>query len=336
VPDDVRSLTATLARDPASLVYADLAEALRRRGQRDEALRVALHGLARHPRHADGHDVLARVYADLGDLPRAELAWTKVLELAPEHAGALRGVAFVRFREGDAGRATEALERALALDPGDEAARRALETVRRGGAPAAPEPAPATPASAAELTAFAEAETAELPTPPPLLPPPPPPQAAAAPAPAPSPDAAAPPSPAEPARAAAAAEAAPAPRGPRVRPPVFEGFDRATADILLLDERGLALAGGLAAADGADVSEMAAAGLAGVSSEAMRTATYLDLGSWQSIVAEAETASLVVAPVGAGALLLVRRDRSMPVGLALRFAERARTTAAAWLKGQGA
>jgi hypothetical protein len=53
-------------------------------------------------------------------------------------------------------------------------------------------------------------------------------------------------------------------------------------------------------------------------------------------VAEAEHSNLVVAPVGEGALLLVRRDRSMAVGLALRFAERARGIALAWLKGQGA
>ena len=129
--DDVRSLTAALARDPSSLAYAELAESLRRRGQRDEALRVALHGLARHPQHSDGHDVLARIYSDLGDLDRAQLAWGKVLELAPEHPGALKGVAFVRFRQGDVRAATEALERALAVDPADEAAQRALDTMRR-------------------------------------------------------------------------------------------------------------------------------------------------------------------------------------------------------------
>ena len=84
------------------------------------------------------------------------------------------------------------------------------------------------------------------------------------------------------------------------------------------------------------VSEVAAAGLAGVSGEATRTSQHLALGAWRTIVAEAESANLVVAPVGPGALLLVRRDRSMPVGLALRFAERALGTASAWLEGQGA
>ena len=78
--DDVRSLTAALARDPSSLAYAELAESLRRRGQRDEALRVALHGLARHPRHADGHDVLARIYAKSGDLDHALAYLRKAME----------------------------------------------------------------------------------------------------------------------------------------------------------------------------------------------------------------------------------------------------------------
>ena len=280
--DDIRTLTGVLARDPASLVYAPLAEVLRRRGQRDEALRVALHGLARHPQHADGHDVLARIYSDLGDLERAGLAWGKVLEIAPEHAGALKGIAFVHFRRGDGAAATAALERLLALDPSDEAARRALDTVRRVA------PAPADAAGAGS-----------------------------------------------PAGAPSVPEAAPSSKA-RARPAVFSGFDRATADILLLDERGLVLAGGLVSAEGADVSEVAAAGLAGVSGEATRTGAYLGLGAWKTIVAEAETANLVVAPASEGALLLVRRDRSMPVGLALRFAERARGTASAWLTGQGA
>ena len=273
MPDDIRSLTAALARDPESLAYADLAEALRRRGQRQEALQVVLQGLMRHPMHADGHDCLARIYADLGDLERARLAWSKALEIAPDHMGSLRGVAFLLFRQGDLAAAEAALQKVLAISPADEGARRALAVVRagRGAAPAPAAPQPPAPASAAAQ-----------------------------------------------------------------RPAVFQGFDGATADILLLDQRGLVLAGGLTDAEGKDASELAAAALAGVSGEAARTAEYLGLQSWSAIVAEAETANLVVAPVGEGALLLVRRDRSIAVGLALRFAERARGMALTWLQGQGA
>ncbi len=278
MPDDIRSLTAALARDPKSLVYADLAEALRRRGQRQEALQVALQGLTRHPMHADGHDCLARIYADLGDLERARLAWSKALEIAPDHLGSLRGVAFLLFRQGDLAAAESALRKLLASAPGDEAARNALAAVvreREGGK-----------------------------------------------------------------GAGGTARRAPRSTEPRVpaaeRVEVFHGFDGAAEDILLLDQRGLVLAGGLVDREGRDASELAAAALAGVSGEAARTAEYLGLASWKTIMAEADEANLVVAPVGEGALLLVRRDRSIAVGLALRFAERARGIAHAWLQGQGA
>jgi tetratricopeptide (TPR) repeat protein len=278
VADDIRSLSAALARDPRSLVYSELAEALRRRGQREEALQLTLRGLTRHPMHADGHDCLARIYADLGDLERARLAWSKALEIAPDHVGSLRGVAFLLFRQGDLPAAESALQKVLARTPGDEGARRALAMVRGGRGAAA----------AAETTAPAALESLR--------------------------------------DAPAAAQ----------RPAVFHGFDGATADILLLDQRGLVLAGGLTDPEGKDASELAAAALAGVSGEAARTAAYLGLQTWNAIVAEAESANLVVAPVGDGALLLVRRDRSVAVGLALRFAERARGIALEWLEGQGA
>jgi len=106
--------------------------------------------------------------------------------------------------------------------------------------------------------------------------------------------AAAPPAPPVPAPAPAAVAAAEA------RPAVFAGFEGANADILLLDGRGLVLAGGLRAGDGGDVSELAAAALAGVSGEAERTGAYVGLGAWSAIVAEAEHANVVLAPLEGG------------------------------------
>jgi len=277
--DEIRRLSETVAREPSSLAYAELAEQLRRRGQPEEALQVALQGLTRNPMHADGHDALARIYADLGDLERARLAWSKALEIAPDHAGALKGIAFLLFRQGDARGAAAALDEVLTANPSDEPARRALETMQ-----------------AAEQRVSAAAR-------PPAVPDQPEPQ-----------------------------RAEPSGR----RPAIFQGFDGATEDILLLDQRGLIVAGGVTGAGGADVSELAAAALAGVSGEAARAGEYIGLGRWRTIMAEAEAANLVVAPVGERALVLVRRDRSTPIGLALRFAERARDVALAWLEGQGA
>jgi tetratricopeptide (TPR) repeat protein len=273
VADDIRALSDALARDPTSLLYADLAELLRRRGDVDQALRVVEKGIARHPEHVDGLDCLGRLRADRGELDRARDAWARALAVAPDHVGALKGMGFTLYRMGDVRGAAGFLARVVDVAPADEGARRAFALVS-GAAAAAPVP---------------EDPTAD-----------PPGDAAAA------------------------------------RPPVFRGLEGAAADILLCDDRGRVIAGKLTGADAADVSELAAAALAGVSGEAERTAQYLGLGAWQTIVAETEHAVLVLAPVTAGALLLVRRDRSVPIGLAVRVAERALGAASAWLERHGA
>jgi len=335
VADDIRALSAELARDPSSLRYVELAEALRRKGHAQEALQVAIHGLGRHPDHADGYDALARIHTDRGELDQARGAWERALAIAPEHAGALKGIGFLFYRQGEVRKAREALEHALAADPSDDQARRALAMVK--GEPPPP-PLPITERSTLEL---ARPTTGRLrPEDVPQL------RATAGNIPALRPSAAGAARPAEPAPAPAprastptaapvVAPPVPAPGGAAERPPVFAGLEGATADILLLQQNGLVLAGGLRAPDGVDVSELAAAALAGVSGEAERTAGYLKLGAWTTIVAEADTANVVLAPVAGGAMLMVRRERSTPVGLAIRIAERAKETARRWLEGQG-
>ena len=53
--DDIRRWSDELARDPSSLVFLQLGEALRRQGQLEVALKIALRGLERHPRNVDAH-----------------------------------------------------------------------------------------------------------------------------------------------------------------------------------------------------------------------------------------------------------------------------------------
>src|SRR6476661_8464296 len=135
--DDVSRLSDELARDPTSLVFVPLGEALRRRGQWDLALRVAVRGLERHPHLADGHDLLARIAVDRGELQRAFDEWDMVLRLAAGHAGALRGMGFVCFQQGKLEDAERYLAEAAAAAPGDEGIGQALANVRaarsRGG-----------------------------------------------------------------------------------------------------------------------------------------------------------------------------------------------------------
>jgi tetratricopeptide (TPR) repeat protein len=149
--DDIRALTQRLAAEPGSLVFLDLAEALRRRGQLDAAAAVVRGGLARYPQLAAAHDLLARIHTDRGEGDAAFDAWTEALRHDPRHVAALRGLAFLSFRAGDFARAERHLVAAVELNPEDAGGRAALARVREHlaisrsgdpaiGSPEAPDP----------------------------------------------------------------------------------------------------------------------------------------------------------------------------------------------------
>lgn len=119
-----------LARDPASLVFLELAEALRARGQLDAAAKVVQSGLARHPGSVAAIDLNARILADGGDMDGAQRAWKAALEIDPRHLGAHKGLGFLCFRRGDVEGALDHLEMALSADPTDAAVIQALKNVR--------------------------------------------------------------------------------------------------------------------------------------------------------------------------------------------------------------
>jgi len=127
--DDIQALTAQLARDPSSLVFLPLAEALRRRGQLEAALAVASSGVARYPEMAGAYDLLGRIHSDRGEGDLAFDAWTTVLRLDPDHLGAHKGLGFLCFRAGDLARSLRYLRRAVELRPQDASLRAALGRV---------------------------------------------------------------------------------------------------------------------------------------------------------------------------------------------------------------
>jgi tetratricopeptide (TPR) repeat protein len=131
VSDDIRTLTTRLAEEPTSLAFLELAEALRRRGQLEAACKVARGGLGRYPGLADAHDLMARILSDQGDLAGAFDAWAEALRIDPMRTAALKGIAFLYFRAGDAVAAIEHLQRAAEADPDDQSIAQALARVRR-------------------------------------------------------------------------------------------------------------------------------------------------------------------------------------------------------------
>src|SRR5256886_12939911 len=166
--DDVKKLSAELAQDPDSLVFLRLAELLRHKGQLDAAHRVALTGLERHPHLADAHDLYARILADKHDFERAFDEWDMALRIAPDHVGALKGLAFLYFKVGDVQQAAAHLEAARRVAPDDPGITQALALAHGGEgdqAPATGAAEPMAPAPAAqpleEARVFAGLEGAE-------------------------------------------------------------------------------------------------------------------------------------------------------------------------------
>jgi tetratricopeptide (TPR) repeat protein len=129
--DEIRRLSDELARDPSSLVFLQLGEALRMGGQLDLALRVATRGLERHAHNADAHDLLARICVDRNELEQAFDEWDMVLRLAPNHVGARKGMGYVLYKQGKLEEAEDHLSAAASGDRSDASISTALRMVRR-------------------------------------------------------------------------------------------------------------------------------------------------------------------------------------------------------------
>src|SRR3989454_1077831 len=131
--DVIKTLSSQLAQDPDSLVFLRLGELLRQKGQLDTAHRVALTGLERHPHLPDAHDLYARILADKHDYERAFDEWDMALRIAPDHVGALKGLAFLYFKVGDVQQAAAHLEAAQRAAPNDPGVAQALAMARGEG-----------------------------------------------------------------------------------------------------------------------------------------------------------------------------------------------------------
>src|SRR5690606_14484012 len=344
---DLQRLSEEVARDPGSSSFLPLADAYRRLGKTQAALRVCLRGLERSPGHVEAHLLLARLYLELGDRERAADEWAVAARLDPDNFDAHRGLGFFHLERGELSSASRHLERAALARPADPAVGEALSVLRRrqareaaraklrvadnGVAPAAgaatADPAQDGPAGeAAEAPAAGDGAAA----------------AAAAPAPeaggVPPGEPAAPPAPSSRAGGAARAGAPPAAyRGVGIeRDParVFEslGVEAPYLGGLLLDSRGLVLAGSFRT-DDVERGEMLGAVIGAAVEEAARTAALLSIGGWRGILMETDRALLHVAPLERDVVVLTAAVHGTPVGWMLRAAERTAELARRFLEG---
>lgn len=129
-----------------------------------------------------------------------------------------------------------------------------------------------------------------------------------------------------------AAVAAPAGATTPTQGEPFAGLEGSRDRLLLVDQDGLRLGGGLAAPDGRNVSDEAAALLGATTREAGRAARLLELGDWTHLTVEGPELSACLLNPTSDTSLLAAMDAGLPAGQLSFFADRAAKAARAWLE----
>ncbi|HEV8586433.1 MAG TPA: tetratricopeptide repeat protein [Methylomirabilota bacterium] len=130
----IRRYEERLAKDPASLGFALLADLYRKAGRVDDAVAVCRDGLIRHPHYATARLILAKALVTRQDFAGALTEIEAILRVNPKDVQCHRLAAEVHRRLGRLDDAVRHLERAAGLDPGDRESRALLGLLRAGPA----------------------------------------------------------------------------------------------------------------------------------------------------------------------------------------------------------
>jgi len=116
-----------LNENPDSLVFAPLADAYRKAGKLEEALRICTKGLQKHSTYTSGRVVLGRIYQEMGKREQAASELKKVLELDPDNMMAHSLLGSIYMQEKDYQAAIEEYQKILTLNPDDEGIQNSLK-----------------------------------------------------------------------------------------------------------------------------------------------------------------------------------------------------------------
>ena len=89
-------------QDPASIAFAALAEEYRRLGLFHDAIETCRAGLLRHPAYLSARVTLGRALVALGEYDEAEAQLEQVVRVAPDNLAAIRALADIHHKRGDA------------------------------------------------------------------------------------------------------------------------------------------------------------------------------------------------------------------------------------------
>jgi tetratricopeptide (TPR) repeat protein len=145
----IEELKRRVQQDPASIAFAALADEYRRAGRFHDAVETCRAGLLRHPAYLSARVTLGRALLEIGEFDDAEAELQQVLRAAPENLAAIRALADIHHRRGDApDRAPEPEPVTAPPAPADSPAT-AVSTVVPFAPPPAPTPVPPAPVSPA-------------------------------------------------------------------------------------------------------------------------------------------------------------------------------------------
>ncbi|HEY3100580.1 MAG TPA: tetratricopeptide repeat protein [Methylomirabilota bacterium] len=129
----IRRYEERLAKDPASLGFALLADLYRKAGRVDEAVATSREGLGRHPHYATARLILAKALVSRQDFTEALREIETILRVNPKDVQCHRLAAEVYRRLGRLDDAVQHLERAATLDPTDRESHTLLGLLRAEG-----------------------------------------------------------------------------------------------------------------------------------------------------------------------------------------------------------
>ncbi len=129
----IRRYEERLAKDPASLAFAPLADAYRRVGRTREAIDLCREGLGRFPHYTTARLILAKAHLEDGNAEAALAELGVILQSSPKDAQVHRLAAGIHRRAGRLEEARQHLERVVTLDAGDRESRLLLETLAAEG-----------------------------------------------------------------------------------------------------------------------------------------------------------------------------------------------------------
>ena len=131
----IRRQEERLARDPASLAFAQLADLYRKAGRTRDAVALCRNGLTRYPHYTTARLILAKALVADGQLAPAQVELDAILEASPKDVQCHRLAAEIQRRLGHVDEAVRHLEATVALDPSDRESQGLLSLLRAAGPP---------------------------------------------------------------------------------------------------------------------------------------------------------------------------------------------------------